>query len=319
VFRVLLISSLFFAFVGPAAASQLVDRGAAGVKLAVDTKGEALVTYHAHGKLRRVLVWGAVDANQPSRAQAQVRFRLDYAGGWGKYHRNYWQTFKDDCQPYSGPALSYLVAACTASDGSYWALQSWHVAWPDLGFVPWTPLLADAWLTVSHWRGEPAVLVAHSDWIYSGRFHQLFGSYTYAGQPVYGFGTTAFGAPTDGYGRLVYVDTLDAPAYGFGWRRENSFVAHNPTGVFCYGFYQTDPTRGGYQHPAGYKAPRGPGVGHLYRVSALGPGVTPDVAVLVSDPGDFNPGDQQQVELESSMNALIDSMMAQDHGGCRQH
>ena len=67
---------------------------------------------------------------------------------------------------------------------------------------------------------------------------------------MYGFGTTRFGAPTDGFGSLVYLDTYNS-VYGQGWRRENSFVTHNPTGVFCYGFYSFDPTKGGYKHPPG--------------------------------------------------------------------
>jgi hypothetical protein len=37
---------------------------------------------------------------------------------------------------------------------------------------------------------------------------------------------------------------LNAPAYGRGWRRENSFVTTKGTGVFCYGFYRHDPTSG---------------------------------------------------------------------------
>jgi hypothetical protein len=46
--------------------------------------------------------------------------------------------------------------------------------------------------------------------------------------------------------------------YGAGWKRENSFVPHNPTGAFCYGFYSFDPTKGGYRHPPGRTACRGP-------------------------------------------------------------
>ena len=69
--------------------------------------------------------------------------------------------------------------------------------------------------------------------------------------------------------------------YGPGWRRENSFVSHNPTGVFCYGFYPFDPTKGGYKHPAGWTAKRGPGTGEKYRLTASGPGVTPNVAAIV--------------------------------------
>src|SRR5437764_1259083 len=89
------------------------------------------------------------------------------------------------------------------------------------------------------------------DWVYHGRFRHLFGRYTYMGQPVHGFGSSHFGAPTDGYGRLLYLDTHNS-AYGSGWRRENSFLAHNPTGVFCYGFFKHNAGAGGYKHPPGF-------------------------------------------------------------------
>ena len=45
-----------------AQASQLVDRNAQDISLAVNAKGEALVTYTADGHVRRVLAWGAVNA-----------------------------------------------------------------------------------------------------------------------------------------------------------------------------------------------------------------------------------------------------------------
>jgi len=134
---------------------------------------------------------------------------------------------------------------------------------------------------VSHWTGELPQLELHMGWVWSNRFQQLFGRYTYKGHPVYGFGTTRYGAPTDGFGRLIYVDTLNS-TYGTGWKRENSFVPHNPTGVFCYGFYSFDPTKGVYRHPPGYAGgKRGPGTGEQYRVTASGTGVLPNVAATI--------------------------------------
>jgi hypothetical protein len=112
--------------------------------------------------------------------------------------------------------------------------------------------------------------------------------------PVYGFGTTRYGAPTDGFGSLIYLDTYNS-VYGQGWRRENSFVSHNPTGVFCYGFYSFDPTKGGYQHPPGQTALRGPGVGEKYRLTASGPGVTPNIAVIVPGLHAFDKSNAQDV------------------------
>ena len=163
-----------------------------------------------------------------------------------------------------------------------------------------------------------AQLEVWSDWIYGGKFHDLFGHATYDGRPIYGFGTTSGGAPTDRFGRLIYLDTLDAPNYGSGWQRENSFVPHNPTGVFCYGFYTFDPTKGGYVHPSGQTAMRGPGVGKQYRLTLDGPGVTPDVQVMIDDPGDYDANDPSKVAYEKQQNAELDSILNGDKL-CRQH
>ena len=264
----------------PAPASQLVDRGVHNAKLAVNDKGEALITYvNAAGKQRNVLAWGAVNALQPTQGGHQVHFDLDYGGGWGKYHTTYWKTFANDCKPYDGPKLAYAIASCKASDGSYWALQQWDVYWPDLGFTPWKHSQSSA-LTLSHWTGPLAVIDAHANWVYGGKYQQLFGTFTYDGQPVFGYKTTQFGAPVDSFGRLIYVDTFNAPKYGAGWRRENSFVAHTGSGGFCYGFTAVNPLHGGYAQPPGYAGGlRGPGTGKQYRISGEGPGVTPDVSV----------------------------------------
>ena len=291
---------------GSARAAQLVDRDATDVKIAIDTKGEALLTYEKGGVVKHVLVWGAVNALAPSADARQVKFSLDYAGGWGKYHTEYWKSFKGSCGTYDGPALPDVVAACKAPDGSYWAAQSWPQPLPDLGFTPWTPALRARWLEVSHWTGPVAKLETGMDWVYNKRFQDLFGRYTYQGTPVYGFGTTPHGAPTDGFGRLIYLDTYNS-VYGPGWRRENSFVSHNATGAFCYGFYPFDPTRGGYEYPPGQTARRGPGTGEKYRLFAEGPGVTPDVAKIVPGLHRFNPRNPADVALQRDQSSILRS------------
>ena len=108
----------------PASASQLVNRDVRGIQLTVNAKGEALVSYTTvRGKPQHVLAWGAINARQPNRTLRQQRFKLDYAGGWRKYHKLYWKTFRNNCGAYDGPALAWLVTACKAPDGSYWALS----------------------------------------------------------------------------------------------------------------------------------------------------------------------------------------------------
>ncbi len=100
-----------------------------------------------------------------------------------------------------------------------------------------------------------------TDWSYR-RFHHLYGRLTYNGGGVFGFKSTRFGVPLDTYGRNIFVDTFGS-SYGAGWKRENSFLTHKPTGAFCYGFYPHG------RHPIG--------AGKKYRATVIGPGVTPDV------------------------------------------
>jgi len=301
----LIVLLLLFAVPNIASAAQLIDRNAVGVKIAVNAKGQALVTYRKPGGLvRHVLVWGAINAIAPQEGAHQAKFKLDYSGGWGTYHTLYWKRFGSKCGRYDGPALPNVVAACKAPDGSYWAAQSWPQPLPDLGFPPWTSAMRADWLEVSHWSGPVATLETGSNWVYNGRFQAIFGRLTYQGQPVYGFGTTRFGAPTDGFGSLIYLDTYNS-VYGPGWRRENSFVSHNPTGVFCYGFYPFDPTKGGYKHPPGWTAKRGPGTGEKYRLTASGPGVTPNIATIVQGSHPFDRSSAADVSQQQQQSSLL--------------
>ena len=233
-----------------ASASQLIDRNAADVRLAVDGRGRALVTYTTAGAARRVLAWGAINARHPASGVPQLAFRLDYSGP---------TSFRGSCARYDGPALAWLVVACSAPDGSYWALQSWRRALPMYGVAP-TRQQAARELRLSHWRGPLAVL--RIDVESDGPFDRLVGSFSYRGRPVHGLRSTRRGSPLDGYGRNVYVDTHGS-AYGGGWRRENAFLTHRPTGAFRYAFFP--------------RAGRPSGQGTAYRATVIGPGVTPDV------------------------------------------
>ena len=128
-----------------------------------------------------MLVWGAINAIPPQEGAHQTKFKVDYSGGWGTYHTLYWKSFARACGRYDGPALPNVVAACKASDGSYWAAQSWPQPLPDLGFTPWLPSLRAKWLEVSHWTGDVAKLDTGSNWVYGGRFQAIFGRLTYNG------------------------------------------------------------------------------------------------------------------------------------------
>jgi len=302
-------SAVALALAGAADASQLIARNASHIKLAVNMKGTAMVTYSVRGRVTHLLAWGAVNARpRPATPRIrQVEFKVDYSGGW-KHRRMTWKHFKNRCRAYDGPELAWLVKACKAPNGSYWALQSWQTALPNLGMAPWLRQQKTWWLRLSHWTGPLAQLDVYTDWIYGGRFQEAFGRYTYNGQGVRGFGTTRVGAPTDNYGRLLFLDTFNS-AYGKGWLRENSFVSHGPPGMFCYGFYRRNPWVGGYAHPRSIPNRKRPsGVGEQYRITAAGPGVTPDV--MWQGPGlhPYNRGNPSDVSLESAMNAERDAI-----------
>jgi hypothetical protein len=320
VLSILALVPLALALAAPAGASQLLIRNASGIKLAVNKKGEAMVTYRAEGRVWRVLAWGAVNARDPDPSVPQVQLKLDRSGGWKKYGHTTWQKFGNACSDYDGPELPFLVAACKAPDGSYWALQSWQRLYPNLGWLPWLPSQSAWELHISHWTGDIAKLEIYSDWVWSRRYHQLFGRLTYRGKPVYGFKSNNVGARQDRYGRLIYIDTYNS-VYGSGWRRENSFLTHRNTGVWCYGFYKWDPFKGGYQHPADWPRGemRGPGTGEQYRVTTEGPGVTPDISFVVPGLHDYNAANPADVAYERQMNGVLDQLMVGDNTSCRQH
>jgi len=273
----------------PAAASDLLDLNATHVTLAVHS-GTALVTYQAKGATRHVLVWGATNALTPESGKPQVRFKRDYSGGLSTLHRAAWVSFVDQCRPYDGPPLVYFVAGCTAPDGSYWAIQRWQRNLPHRGWQPWTAWQRAWELRVSHWTGLLAQVEFYPDWAFHGDAHGIFGRLTYTGVPVHGFHTTSNGAPADSYGRSLYIDTQNSN-YGPGWKRETSVVFRNPTGAFCYSFWPThDVSLPG--EPA-----RPAGDGDRYRISVVGPGVTPDVVAETPDPGAWDPNDRAKGRL----------------------
>jgi hypothetical protein len=299
------------AFAATAQASQVISTSTVtGLHLSVNAKGEALLTYRSGGKLVHVLAWGAVNAIKPTPGKKQVAFQLDYSGGYAKYFLQspaaqklarefqrikgkpgyltspvtkklqqlqqaadqYWQTgFGGSCGKYDGPPLAWAVAECKAPDGSYWAVQEWARKLPDYG-VPATGNDAALEVHLSHWTGALPVLTVSTDWSWH-KWNHLYGTFTYDGAPVFGFGSTAGGQPLDSFGRNVYLDTYDS-VYGSGWRRENSFLTHKGDGVFCYSV-----------NPHGS---RPAGTGTEYRATIMGPGVTPDVMWTGPAPGAYD-------------------------------
>jgi hypothetical protein len=237
---------------GSATASNRVATGASDVSLKITADSNtAILVFQEHGRTKVVSACCALNARPPDPNVPQFEFKLNYGAA----------ATPGFCGPYDGPALKWVVAACKAPDGSYWAAQSWQRALPNQGRRP-SAAQAEPELRISHWTGELEVLTVKQDWAYHGRFDHIYGSLTYLGKPMFGFKTDRYGVPLDKYGNLVYLDTFNS-AYGHGWRRENSFVTHKPSGIFC----PLISPHGG----------RPVGTGQDYRATAIGPGALPDV------------------------------------------
>lgn len=258
--------------VSPTFSSRIISRDVSRPTLAIDRHGVAHLTYRLRGHKETVAAWGAINARKPSRTVPQVAFHIRYG-----------ERGRGVCLPYDGPPLAWLVKACKAPDGSYWALQSWRRI-----STPFGGTSGAKELHLSHWRGPLPELVIYQDWAAGGVRH-LFGRLTYKGVGVYGFKNTPQGEPQDSYGRNVYVDTFDS-AYGKGWRRETAFLTHRKSktpGTFCYGFFKHG------THPSGQ--------GTKYRATVVGPGVTPLVMWQADDIGPFDQSTQDQMKaLEQS-------------------
>ena len=203
-----------------------------------------------------MLAWGALNACTQPRVP-QVRFRYDYAGGWGKYRRAVWKRFAQRVQalrrPAARPPRRRRARRRTARTGRS---RRGSAGCRCSGFEPWLPEQSAWELHLSHWTGPLAQLDVSPNWTYGGQWVGLFGRLTYLGEPVHGLATTS-GNPRDRYGRNVYIDTYNS-AYGPGWKRESGIVTHRPTGTFCHSFVPQRPFPG---YPSNATRPAAPGSG----------------------------------------------------------
>lgn len=257
----------------PATASNKVVHGATSATLSVLNANTALVSYTVGGRRWWVTASGAINARFPAPGARQVGFKYSYSQS---------PVPAGQCRRYDGPPLPWLVKACKGVTGDYWAIQMWPRNLPDFGVDPRTPAEAQSDLRLSHWRGELPVFTVKLDWTYR-RYDHLYGSLTYLGRPMYGFGTNNLGNPSDRFGVLIYLDTLNS-AYGSGWRRETAFVTHKGSGIFCFGFFPHG------QRPAGK--------GDTYRATVVGPGVLPDLMWQENAPGPYDAAKDEVANAE---------------------
>lgn len=236
-----------------ASGSMLVDRNTSSQTLAVDSQGNALVTYRARGANRKLLAWGAINSD--------LVFQTDRTGGTNSKRANP-RSFQSVCGAYSGPRVQYAIAACTMPDGSHWVLQEW------MRIIKVGGNSGPKELRLSHFTGDLAVLSVATDWSWNGRYRHMYGTYTYNGRGVFGNSWRSDGYVLDKLGRNIMIDSYDSD-FGAGWRRVNGFLSNKPYGEFCYGFT-----------PKGSIAQSGRSASEWYFASTAGPGVSPDVFLM---------------------------------------
>jgi hypothetical protein len=305
--RGLLGALVLAALVSPAQAGASQILGATNgtpPSLKVNRQGIALVTYTTFaGKLSHTLAWGAINGlpHPATPPLAQQKFKIDFSGGWKSHHDSkYWKKFKNACGKYDGPPLPFLIYACKAPDGSYWAIQTWQRNLPMRGYDPWTNVQKAYELHLSHWSGAPPSLDITMAWTYAGQQQGFFGRMVYQDQPVYGTHSTS-ATVGDPFARNISIDTFNS-SYGTGWRHATQISTHPNNGGFCYTFVPQPP-------PSGYPSqdPHGNGLGPQIRVEAMGPGVTPIVATVVD-----RLSDQFSASANSAARAHFDQILAGD-------
>jgi len=278
--RTAVVAICIFALCAVVLGSQVVARNAVSPTLKVGTLGGvkqvAVVSYKtSSGAAKHVLAWNGLDFRRFTPSAPQVQFKVNYGGGHGSaFGDGAWSKVKNRCVRNNSliDLLPVCVYACSMSDGTHWALQSWQHQLPSLGRKP-SSLEAASELHLSHFRLEslPSLWIKVA-WDYYGVAQpindHLYGTFSAHGIPASG----AVGQPASSYTRSVYVDVLNdqwakkgAFKQSGGWIRWASFVVNAPLGDFCVGVYQNQ-FGGSFPY---FNLSSG------YRAFAMGPGVTP--------------------------------------------
>jgi hypothetical protein len=260
-----------------ARASQIISTSTVtGVKLGVNSKGEAMVTYTSGGKLVHVLAWGAVNTSGAGNGS----FTLQYDGGYKKYYvqsstaqaalarlRAMQAQLKKvlaSGDKAARDALAAKIAAqwaqiaklrtaatdywktfsCPGYDGPPLPMQSSTFKAPDGSYwavQQWSRVGASVEVHLAHWTGAlPTLTVDYGE---NQLFAHVCGAFTYDGTGVSGTGVDV---------RRVYIDSLPA---GGQWKHEIG-LRTNQDGSFCHTFVKSE--------------------GEQFRATVIGPGVTPD-------------------------------------------
>ena len=225
---------------------------------------------------------GAVDAVAPDPNVPQQQFKFDYTGGWGKYHKaDYWKRSRTcagrtpgrrsstPSPPARRPtAPTGRFRAGSASTPSAASARSFRSTWPG-------SCISRTGRSRSRRSRSPELDVRRAV------------PRAVRPTPLRGQAGPRLQDPdaekSDRNARYVYIDTFNS-AYGPGWRRDGAKVTHVPNGGFCYSFAPLA------RPPPGYPSvPTVSGQGERHRITAMGPGVTPDVQWEGAALGPYDP------------------------------
>ena len=235
--RALLRARRGLACVPSALASQTIDANVTSVRLAVNAKGEALVTYtRANGQASTRAGVGRAERDRPRRvpsrssgsssttregpgstARRATGARSRTSAGRTPVLR--FRTALPRAPPRTAPTGGFRSGSgCSRSAASRpFSRPTWPGSCTSRTGRRRSPCS----------RSRPTGRTAAS-------FQGLFGRLVYEGKPVHGFRTPTRGR-IDHNARYVYIDTFDS-AYGPGWKRDGAKVTHLGSGGFCYSF-----------------------------------------------------------------------------------
>ena len=228
-----------------AASTPLGDLAVHDLRLQVNANGKALLTYRREdGRIRNVLVWGAINARPPSTEAPQVAFHFDYSGGLASLGHYAAPRFVNRCAPYDGPQLcrsssprarrpTAPTGRCRHGGGSSRCADS-HRGSRTKNKLEFH---------VSHWSGPLAAArrVAELD-VRRPLAGAVRAVSRTAAARCSGTSTPSATKRGDGYARYVYIDAHDS-MYGPGWRHDAGKVLHLGNGAFCYSFVPQVPPR----------------------------------------------------------------------------
>ena len=243
-----------------------------------------MVTYSVRGRVTHLLAWGAVNArprpatlveDPAGRVQARLLRRLEAPAS------SIWKHLQERV-PRLRRARARVVRrpACKASNGSYWALQSWQTALPDLGFAPVAQASSGpGGCTSRTGRGCSRSSTSTRTGSTAAASRRSSASTPTRAQGVRGFGTTDVGrADRQLRPAAVTWTRTTRPTARAGCARTRSSRTGRP-GCSATASTARNPCVGGYAHPRCDPEPQASGRGpaSMYRITAAGPGVTPDV------------------------------------------